>query len=87
MHNAWGHPVHSRRSLSSLLEGSSVDRKAVIVRNRGEGEKKMAHVSNLGKDRRVCSGRHLLQQIGIGPLMHKSPVLTGTTGIIEFPKR
>jgi len=84
MHEAWGHPVHSRRALSSLPEGISVDRKAVIVRNRGEGKKEMAHVGNLGKDRHGCSGRHLLHQTAIRPLIHKSPVPTGTTVILEF---
>ena len=84
MHNAWGQPVYSRYSNPSLSEGCSVDRNAVIVRNRGEGKKRMAHVGNLGKNGHGCSGRHLFQQAGVGPLIHKSPVPTGTTGILEF---
>ena len=84
MHNAWGHLVHSRYSKPALPGGCSVDRKAVIVRNPDEGKKRMAHVGNLGKVGCGCSGRHLFHQAGIGPLIHKSPVPTGTTGIIEF---
>jgi hypothetical protein len=87
MHDAWGHPVHSRYRMTPLSEGCFVDRNAVIVRNRVEGKTKMAHVDNLGKDGCGCAGRHLFHQAGIGPLIHKSPVLTGTTGIIEFLKR
>jgi hypothetical protein len=86
MPNAWGHPVHSRHPMTPLSEDCSVDRKAVIVRNRGEGKKKMAHVGNLGKGGRSCAGRHLVDQAGIGLLIHKSPVPTGTTGILEFIK-
>ena len=84
MHNAWGQPVHSRYSMPPLVGGCSVDRKALIVRNPDEGNKRVAHVGNLGKVGCSCSGTHFLRQAGIGPLIHKSPVPTGTTGILEF---
>jgi hypothetical protein len=86
MSNAWGLAV-DKSPLSALASGDySVDSMTLIVRNPGTGTRNGEQVHSVCETGGCCSGIHLHDRTGIRLLVHKSTVLTGTTGIVEFLK-
>lgn len=86
MREPWGCAVDNvpRKALSP--GGLSVDRNAHIVRNPRESLMNHSLVDNRGKNTPQYSPAQLLSNEAVAPVSHNSPVLTGTTGIIEFLK-
>lgn len=84
MYSGWGLPVDKSRPFALLSGDYSVDSMTLIVRNPDAWSLKGAHVDRVCETSRGCSGGHLHGRQGITELVHISPVLTGTTGILEL---
>jgi hypothetical protein len=83
MSSDWGPPVDKYRTDALLSGDYSVDSMTLIVRNPDGELRQGEHVDKVCRTGRGCSGHHLHDRQGITPLVHKWPVLTGTTGIVE----
>ena len=86
MYSHWGRPVHKSPLFPAGSGDYSVDSVTLIVRNPDTGVCEWGHVDRVCGTRRGCSGSHLLGRQGVTMLVHNPPVLTGTTGILEFFK-
>ena len=82
MSSPWGLPVHNSLPLPVASGDYCVDSGTLIVRNPGWESEECVHVHGLWETTGGCSGVHLHDGSGVGLLVHKSPVPTGTTGIL-----
>jgi hypothetical protein len=86
MYRRWGLPVHKSYPSPAAPGDYSVDSVTLIVRNPDRKVREWEHVDRVCRRGRGCSGSHLLGRNRIMVLVHNPPVLTGTTGILEFFK-
>jgi len=86
MYRHWGLPVHKSLPFPAASGDYSVDSLTLIVRNPGGGIRDWEHVDSVCRTGRGCSGSHLYDRQRVTALVHNPPVLTGTTGVLEFLK-